>query len=93
MVGKTGVVGVMAEKLLSITAAAAALPAGLNYEKHTATLLLSTGTKSSLGDNVTSDPDTRNQRNGCSLWQSLRYTPPVKYGYCSSATVLQCTTV
>ena len=34
MVGKTGVVGVMAEKLLSITAAAA-LPAGLNYEKHT----------------------------------------------------------
>ena len=37
MVGKTGVVGVMAEKLLSITAAAAAaaLPAGLNYEKHT----------------------------------------------------------
>ena len=71
MVGKTGVVGVMAEKLLSITAAAAAaaaaLPAGLNYEKHTTTLLLSTGTKSSLGDNVTSDPDTRNQRNGCSL--------------------------
>ena len=63
--GKTGVAGVMAEKLLSITAAAA-LPAGLNYEKHTATLLLSTGTKSSLGDNVTSDPDTRNQRNGCS---------------------------
>ena len=88
MVGKTGVVGVMAEKLLSITAAAAAaLPAGLNYEKHTTTVL------SSLGDNVTSDPDTRNQRNGCSLWQSLRYTPPVKYGYCSSATVLQCTTV
>ena len=44
MVGKTGVVGVMAEKLLSITAAAAAaaLPAGLNYEKHTTTLLLST---------------------------------------------------
>ena len=36
MVGKTGVVGVMAEKLLSITAAAAALPAGLNYEKHSA---------------------------------------------------------
>ena len=62
MVGKTGVAGVMAEKLLSITAAAAeALPAGLNYEKHTATVL------SSLGDNVTSDPDTRNQRNGCSL--------------------------
>ena len=47
MVGKTGVVGVMAEKLLSITAAAAAaaLPAGLNYEKHT-TVLSSTCTKS-----------------------------------------------
>ena len=37
MVGKTGVVGVMAEKLLSITAAEA-LPGGLNYEKHSTTL-------------------------------------------------------
>ena len=47
MVGKTGVVGVMAEKLLSITAAAAAaLPAGLNYEKHTTC----TCTKSSPGE-------------------------------------------
>ena len=73
MVGKTGVVGVMAEKLLSITAAAAAeaLPAGLNYEKHTTVLeyLHQELLVSSLGDNVASDPDTRNQRNG-SLWQS-----------------------
>ena len=45
MVGKTGVVGVMAEKLLSITAAAA-LPTGLNYEKHTTC----TCTKSSPGE-------------------------------------------
>ena len=72
MVGKTGVEGVMAEKLLSITAAAAAaeaLPAGLNYEKHTTVLeyLHQELLESSLGDNVASDPDTRNQRNGCSL--------------------------
>lgn len=62
--GKTGVAGVMAEKLLSITAAAAeALPAGLNYEKHSGTVL---APRAALGDNVASDPDTRNQRNGCS---------------------------
>ena len=75
MVGKTGVAGVMAEKLLSITAAAAeVLLAGLNYEKHSSSARAvefycdeGTCTKSSLGDNVTSDPDTRNQRNGSSL--------------------------
>ena len=37
LVGKRGVAGVMAEKLLSITAAEA-LPGGLNYEKHSTTL-------------------------------------------------------
>ena len=41
LVGKRGVAGVMAEKLLSITAAVA-LPGGLNYEKHSTTLTCTT---------------------------------------------------
>ena len=41
LVGKRGVAGVMAEKLLSITAAEA-LPGGLNYEKHSTTLTCTT---------------------------------------------------
>ena len=64
MVGKTGVVGVMAEKLLSITAAAAAgLPAGLNYEKHTTlTLTLERGASAEQGGimwPLTPTPETR----------------------------------
>ena len=81
MVGKTGVVGVMAEKLLSITAAAAAagLPAGLNYEKHT-TLTLERGASPEQGGimwPLTQTPETRGM---AALWPCLRYTP-VKYRF------------
>ena len=81
MVGKTGVVGVMAEKLLSITAAAAAgLPAGLNYEKHTTTLTLERGASAEQGGimwPLTPKPETRGT---AALWPCLRYTP-VKYRF------------
>ena len=81
MVGKTGVVGVMAEKLLSITAAAAAgLPAGLNYEKHTTTLTLEGGASAEQGGimwPLTQTPETRGM---AALWPCLRYTP-VKYRF------------
>ena len=61
--GKTGVAGVMAEKLLSITAAAERHYPPVSITRNTVRVL---APRAALGDNVASDPDTRNQRNGCS---------------------------
>ena len=81
MVGKTGVAGVMAEKLLSITAAAAGLPGPVSITRNTLQPYTCTRSFSRARRGImwplTPTPETRGM---AALWPCLRYTP-VKYGF------------